>query len=541
MRCCSLLGVVIATLVGVSLSAELAFAKPTDPRIVRGSVIEETSGAPIASASVVLSTPKTGETVAETVTDEKGRFEFPNVPDGTLSILATKEGYINAGSGGAENVAEIPGGRRQSVTLVLTRPAVIQGRVLNASGLPVRGVKAIALARRAGRAGVRFVPWGSAVGVNERGEYRIFDLMPGRYTVAIVRAPSNQAEVFAPVMFPGVTDAGRAEFFTMRAGETHLNTDIRMVNMALYRIQGQVVGVPGNWSGQRIAVSISAIGGGPFNAGNVFTDEDGRFEFVGVAAGAYQLTANALVREPDTAAPSARRGASRLEVANNVEGIQIIVSKGVTVTGKLLAASSPSELPAATCQTGAAVWLLPENPETLDLRARVIDGGGFVFAEVYPGVYRIAIDTPKSECFVERVIQTGRGDTSGDIVVEGTRGDEELAVFVSSQEGSVTGIVSTADDAPVSNGIVILVPALEAEINKRAAFLRTSTGADGRYAFDRVIPGQYRLIAIKEGPVTDLLDVLDPLAPAMSNASRVELDLAVKGGSETTADLRIRQ
>ncbi|KYG08328.1 hypothetical protein BE21_24330 [Sorangium cellulosum] len=102
-------------------------ARPTISGLVYGS-----DGNTLAGATVVASTFEVAGNVLSTAgsvkSDERGRFELA-LPDGTYQLNASAEGY------GTTSTTAHPG---EAVSLVLSRSGVIEGRVLDERGEPVR-------------------------------------------------------------------------------------------------------------------------------------------------------------------------------------------------------------------------------------------------------------------------------------------------------------------------------------------------------------------------------------------------------------------
>ena len=128
-----------------------------------GVVVDALTGAPLSGALLAISASASGATrgPTRTLTDEKGRFAFPELSSGAYSLQASRTGYINLSPALGGNVS---GPTSPSVTLVdgewrrdlrvrMWRPGSISGTVVDESGAPVVGVFVRALASiRAGPA-----------------------------------------------------------------------------------------------------------------------------------------------------------------------------------------------------------------------------------------------------------------------------------------------------------------------------------------------------------------------------------------------------
>src|SRR5665213_3472681 len=77
----------LPSLLMVILLAGLAGAEPPANPMSLAGVVQDSSGALIVDAQVVLSTPE-GNVVAQGVTDKSGSFHFSSVPPGNYSIFA---------------------------------------------------------------------------------------------------------------------------------------------------------------------------------------------------------------------------------------------------------------------------------------------------------------------------------------------------------------------------------------------------------------------------------------------------------------------
>ena len=158
---------------------------------ISGVVVDAASGEPIPGALVTLSPgtrQRPGQLPAQ-LTDQKGRFLFSGVlPYDRFALGASKIGYFDGkyGWGNAAALVELKSGEwLRDLTIRLARPAVITGVVRDERGQPIVGgyVRAVARVRAAGSPQLAV---GRAVRTDDRGVYRIPDLVPGSYYLQFV-------------------------------------------------------------------------------------------------------------------------------------------------------------------------------------------------------------------------------------------------------------------------------------------------------------------------------------------------------------------
>src|SRR6185503_10225152 len=103
-----------------------------------------------------------------------------------------------------------------------------------------------------------------------------------------------------------------------------------------------------------------------------------------------------------------------------------------------------------------------------------------------------------------------QGETS--ILVSGVKVQQTspapIEVRIASDGGIIEGIVANQDKSPLRGGIVVL---FAGEGQSLRVFQTTTAGADGKYAFRGVRPGEYKLLA-GPGPIPPGGIPLDMLA-----------------------------
>ena len=332
--------------------------------VLAGIVVTDTATPqPVRRATVQLS----GETAATSRvvgTDDEGRFRFDQLPAGRYTLSATRAGYVRSfhgstrpGVGPGVPVA-VGDGEKVDVAIRLLPGAVITGAVTNRRGEPVPDITVAAVGASAS---VGPAPTFTRVVSDDRGIYRIFGLAPGEYIVsalppqfvptpggrggpfAVEVAGVTDADVqwaknlgtgavgaksaspppqpsrpvaYAPVFYPGTTDAAAATPIRVASGEEHAGIDVPMRIVALARVAGTIADGRGQpvmsatvllvpKRGDQPSPVDALVASGAVQLPRATVSASG-FAFSGVAPGEYTLIART---------GSGQRGAAAAEAA----------------------------------------------------------------------------------------------------------------------------------------------------------------------------------------------------------------------------------
>jgi hypothetical protein len=332
-----------------------------------GRVVDASTGKPIAGAviwaagSAASATPGASSAV-RVLTSASGAFVFRGLARGSLVLTAQKAGYVNAAPGQRRpggTVQPIPvarGARLDGIEIRMWKCASIAGTVVDENGDPAVNTRVEVVGRTFAGGRAWFVPGAHAL-TDDRGMYRIAELMPGDYAV---RVPSTQTAVPAELM-----DA----FF----GGTPI-ADVKRMELSR---------------------EMNAIGTAIAPPGSAFARRAGGQTF-SLPAGSLTPTATpgGIVIYPTVyypVAPSLSQAAVfTLGSGDERNSLDIALHpvRGVSVSGTLLGPDGP--IPAT------AMRLVPIEDEglgePLDVARTMSDwAGGFSFAAVPPGQYELRV------------------------------------------------------------------------------------------------------------------------------------------------------
>jgi len=283
-----------------------------DPSLtLAGGVVDSRSGQPLAYALVTIRgfpKPKDSSSITRpqaisrsALTDAGGAFRFSTLPPGNYSVSAQKPNYAF----GAPPVSRLGTGMIdlqssvEDVRIALSAYGDITGKVLDDRGDPMRGVSIHAILSQVvdGLKQSRSVQTAST---DDRGQYRISNLSPGRYFLKatgqgganLLSGAANTARLdvgdsFAPVYFGGGGTIGSASPVEIGSG-THATVDFRMKIEPAWRIHATLRNFnPREQVTFTLVVDGEEVPAGPDRANG----ETGALEFKDVVSGAYILRA----------------------------------------------------------------------------------------------------------------------------------------------------------------------------------------------------------------------------------------------------------
>jgi hypothetical protein len=523
---------------------------PQGPRgSVTGTVIVSGTAEPIADADVAIVTT---EGVLETTTDARGRFALANVPAGRQTVLIRADGFFVEATTPNTPVAaraEVPvtitaGSAPAAIPNVsMVKGGTIIGKVVDPQGSPLPFIRVEALRPGASALNSGVVPTAANRMTDDRGEYRMFFVPPGEYVIRAqvqtdrpagpVQARPGEMQTLVTTLFPNTTDIAQASKVIVSPGEEVRGVDIS-VKMEVkilpppdsnpkptggFKISGVVV--DGVLPIVGTAVLMMGLEAGPEDPQMVGTviigGTPGGFEIPSVPPGRYDLFAR-MPHNSGSPGPGGgvqAWGRTTVEVVDHdVENIRFVLHPSQDVPGIVKIDGKPAPeggtLKIGLSATGSAARL--GNYRGILDRTQSPDANGKVtIPRAAEGNYQVFIQGAEN-LFIDDVRQGDASILASGINVRNAT-PAPFEVLLSSNGGAVEGVVSNSDKSPKGGAMVLLVP-VDKELLSQ--YKTATAGADGKYAFRGVRPGEYKVFAVPPGVLpsggltSELLSKIEP-------------------------------
>ena len=559
-----LLATASALIGGASLAAGQPATSSLEGRVVRWGTSE-----PLAKATVELRRVQSGASapfVATSASD--GRFAFPSIPAGEYRVVATRAGFVRAEYGqrwpsGAGTVLTVPPGQAISnVPIPMLQTGAVSGTVRDQLGRPLGNadVDAYIATYKTGRRSLTKV---QSVVSDDRGEYRLFWLNPGRYFVAarhpelsggpmrvggismggaggpkgfqrfsttgdnagapaIGLGPQRRVtakEKYVAVYYPNTSDEAAAATIEVAPGGEVQAIDFVVAPVPLHRVRGRVVYESNNEPAMSARVQwITAAGASPAipspedGLGALFGGEppvtsveccEGTFD-IGLPSGSYTLVA----------AVNNLNARTAVTVGDgDVDGVVLSIGRGFSIAGRVsFEGRTPTAAELEMFRLGLAMdppvnGLVPDSYSTiLPSRAFTIETGRGDFRVAVapllsvPGAFRFPPMNNTSALKDLFVKSIRLGDA--DVLNNGLHLDGPTQQTLEITFARATGSLEgrvVGPDGQPLPNVTVAVVPGAARRNRTDLMKSTSSDSSGQFRLAGVPPGDYVAFAI-DGP-----------------------------------------
>jgi hypothetical protein len=527
----------------ILLFASVLVQQPPLKAGIQGVVIGAGTGQPIPGAKVTATrqgrggTPQGPRPIAPPVsrppaapgpvalTDDSGKFAFQDLDEGSYTFEVQGNGYLKnvygqryAGGPGTP-IALTAGHTLNDITVTLTPAGNVSGQIRDGQGQPVVNVPVELLHLTYNAAGQRLYQAAGAVRTNDRGEYRVYWVTPGRYYIRAGTPTSGLdalLQVFASMVrgangnsvppslgyafYPGVTDIDTARSIDIQPG-----AELQAIDFVLpakprtYRLRGRVidsstgqpprtisiVAVPETPGSEQTGAPGAAVTGLP---NENYNNATGAFEIGGLLPGTYGVVASIVA--PGGAPSSGRTTAAITD--KDAEGIDITVFPPVNIPGRFIV---DGQLPQGVAMERMRLALVSSSGRANgDLRVvgmQVNADGTFRLNDVGPGEYRFRLQPDFGSLYIKEARFEGRDVLNSSFRFSGSVSGT-LDIVIGHMAGQVTGVVRDSRSQPAPVTRVVLIP----DRRERTELYKVEwTDENGGFSLSGVAPGDYKVFS----------------------------------------------
>lgn len=489
-----------------------------------------------------------GASRVASISDAEGKFIFENLAPGNYRVSGEKTGFVNnntgggfggrgggpggfggggfGGGGAASDLIRIAEGSNVSdVRVKLVPQGVVSGRVADEDGEPFGGVRVTVMQESFIGGQMRVMPAGAAE-TNEVGDYRVANLPPGKYYLAMEKgagggpgrgafraarsrnqaAPVQQQEdefAYARTYFPGVDEMGQAQRIEIAAGQELSGVGMVLRKKKVFRVSGEL---PGAAADGRYLVQLAKKGASQglgmemmMGGANMGRMREGKFEIPAVLPGAYTLKIMGIESRQPMLIARADVNVGEADVA----GVVASAVSAATITGKMRLDETDAQ--AATLIKGLRVQLQslegggfggPGGGGGNAITAA--DDGAFASKELSPELFGVTVPNLASKgLYVKSITVNGQDVRSAGVDLRGG-GSLPIDIVLSKKVATVSGTVEKASPDDVAGTVLLVREPYDPRRFGGARIERAQVATSGSFSTANLEPGRYRAIALKE-------------------------------------------
>jgi hypothetical protein len=511
--------------------------------VVQGRILGDL-GEPLAGARVVLL--RHGVNVRTASADANGTYSLEGIPDGRYTLRATNAGYVALEYGQRKSIEmgrtlQLRGDETlRGIEFVLPRGNAATGTVLDEHGQPVEGavIRALQLRFVSDRLVAKAVPGVRERRTDDRGQYRLFGLLPGAYLVtasidaAVSSGERGKSHGYAPSYYPGSANIGDAWPVHVDVGRDVYDAHIVLAPSPAFRVSGTVLDSHGKGLKGLMLLTTSRRSGGVATEPRT-VPVNGVFVFNNVPPGDYVLQATAAGGSAD---PS-EFAAEYFRVRDGDVSLTLRTSPGTEMNGDVRVDGGARDVSTFSILPVSADF--DRAPIAGQQFVTINEGGGRLAFLGLHGPVRFVLSGAPAGWYLKSVSINGTDATDApyDFTFK-NKWPADARILVSASGATIRGRVVDDRSAQVSEYTVVVFaadPARRFAHSRFTKFARPSQ--DDSFEVSGLPPGEYRVAAVRSldtavgaGDWHDpgMLDTVSAEAQRVTVTEREVLDLTLR-------------
>jgi protocatechuate 3,4-dioxygenase beta subunit len=481
---------------------------------ISGTITDASTELPIQKSVITLSEDERDYSEKDrsrtAISDANGHYEFRDVRPGTYVLSADKPGFLYSRYGSRKSSSRdlptpltiVEDQTLSGIDIGLVRSAAISGKVVNEDGDPISNAHLSVLQYSNLTGKRRLLPAGNAES-DDRGDYRIHGLAPGKYYVQCtvgaaeaVIAAADDKRAYPIVYYPNAFSVDEAVPITITPGAEE-TAGFNLVAVPSHTVRGKVIGA----DAARVQISIAqaaSVSRMYYGSSATLASKDGSFELKNILPGTYWLTVHRI-------SENRRQPVSKKIVVGDADLNNVVISfagSNIEIHGTVHALGNTSvDLTKLVIGAGPGVGYDSDSD----------DGpmffGGRPTDTKKDGSFTINFDQSSENLFLSvysrfgglkdwylKSVFFGTAEVTDTGFVPAPGG--ELHVFVSPDGAQIQGVVTDKSDKPVPGAIIVTVPETSRR-RRRDLYQIGQSDQLGHFQIRGVAPGNYNLFAFE--------------------------------------------
>jgi hypothetical protein len=483
-------------MVAVLLLALLLVAqdKPPEKCSLSGTVVDSVTGKPLGKVGFWLAPMGRDGPVAETTSDADGHFAMVDLDPGAYQLIGDRSGYVQTfygarGPGSRGTILNLQAGDAlRDLNFKLLPGGALVGTVRDSDGEPIEGADVVLSRMVYGERGKPRLQRGPGGSTDDRGEYHIHGLTPGKYYVRVsvsqggwyagevdhsAGKPTNQHAV--TTFYPGTGDLSAALAVEIAAGHRVSGIDITMVKLPVVCLGGRV----SSSEKGRLVLSLESESARRDSAlpelrkSTAPRNAEGDFRFCDVPSGSYILSGYS------------GNLAAQIHVnvgAADIVDVRLVLGAKAELQGRVIVEGSDKPNLKDVCVTIGEDQMYGERCAAED--------GTLTISDLMPDHYDLFQRAPHG--YYVKSARSGDADVLVDGLTIGGPGKVPLEVVISPDVAELSGVVLDKDQNAVGGATVLLAPDQRSRYD---LYRHITSDQRGHYEFTDLTPGSYKVLA----------------------------------------------